>query len=64
MRRRLTDSHDEIIDAIADRMSDLAKDDVPLDVRAFAKQYYRNVAADDLIERRPDDLAGAGTMRA
>ncbi len=59
MRRRLTDSHDEIIDAIADRMSDLAKDDVPLDVRAFAKQYYRNVAADDLIERSPDDLAGA-----
>jgi len=59
MRRRLTDAHENIIDAIAEAMAALADDDLPLDAGDFARQYYRNVAAEDLVARSAEDLAGA-----
>ncbi len=59
MRRRLTDAHGKIIDAIADAMAALAGDGLPFDAGDFARHYYRNVAAEDLVARSAGDLAGA-----
>jgi glutamate dehydrogenase len=59
-RRRAADNKQSVIDRIAEQglaLSNAA--DRALDLDAYFRNYFRNVAADDLTERVPADLAGA-----
>jgi len=59
MQRRSSDTQEALVEKIAARARSLDKGKELPSLVTFVKQYYRNVAMDDLATRDLDELAGA-----
>ncbi len=59
MPRKTADAHSRLIDRVIELAAELAPADISIDIADFVREYYRNVALEDLKDRHAQDLAGA-----
>ncbi len=56
--RRLSDARDRLIDRVVEDAAEYDTGHFQVDIETYLRSYFGNVAAEDLRERKPYDLAG------